>query len=337
MIVRLARPLKQKILSAKAKLKQLQEQRGETYFINPQLPDAMLAEKKVLHYEIKRIKDYNEVQQNKEDKLNFFVKDTQLYIEEEPHVQLIFPPKPTDLFASEAEQEKMDEMLMGTSLPKTKSGSIFVGAAIPAMNLEEVNRAYRKVRQMYPSFDHVMMAYRLKDSSGYQDDGEHSAGIRLHSLLYKARKKHIAIFVARNFGGANLGPKHFDYIEEVAEQALCSLMDIAEYVPAPVQERSNPASPAGNPMSQQATQQQSQQQVADQGPQSHLQQDEQHPFNHSPAPQEEWPAETSSQWDFAKNLDTEHENFLTPASSQEENTDSDEESQSENEITIRKL
>lgn len=316
MIVKLSRSLKQKALAAKETLKQLERNTGEIFYINEQIPEALLAERKALQYEIKRIKEYNEGQKNEQAKLDFYVKNKQLYVENEPHTQYVYPPKPTELFVSAQEQTKIDEMLIGMSQPKTKGGSVFVGVAIPTLTLEDVNRAYRKVRQMYPSYDHIMMAYRIQDYSGYQDDGEHTAGVKLHALLCEAKKRHIALFVARNFGGTNLGPIRFKYIVEVAKQAIEKLLEIAEYVPAPVLP-TRQTSPSLSLSSSTPT-----------------------PFPETTPPQEQWPAENSTQWNNLTNPagsgSVTDDNFDTPDESQQSSGESSSEEENQEDTIIDK-
>lgn len=331
MVVRLSQRLKDKLLNSRQRLKQIQQNTGEIYYINPQQPEALLAERKAIQYEVNRIKAFNETRTHDDEKLSFHIKNKTLYVENEPHVQHVFPPRPTELFVPTAEQDRMDDMLMGMSAPKTKNGSIFVGFAIPVMTLEEVNRAYRKVRQMYPSYDHVMMAYRIQDYSGYQDDGECSAGVRLHRLLCDSRKKRLALFVARNFGGANLGAARFDYIAEVASQALERLLDIAQYVPAPAPpaDSSSPGNAPPAPNEKENRQNQASAQS----------------FPDTPSPQEEWPAADSQLWNTAPAQDFDsnpEDNFDTPdeskASDQDQETeDSSEEDEAEVTILDKKL
>lgn len=228
MVVKVSQSLKQRIFQNKHQLKGKYNAAGSQFFVNLQIPEAHMAEKKALAYEVNRIKKFNEFQRNKEDKIKFEVKGKQLYVEQELHVQNVFPPRPLELFVSPEEQEAMDNMDFVLSQPKTKGGSIFVGLAVQVTTLQEVNRAYRKVRQMYPSYDHAMLAYRIKDYSGYQDDGEHAAGIKMHALVYSLKKSDIAVFVVRNFGGSHLGPRRFDYILEVAERAIKNLNIVAD-------------------------------------------------------------------------------------------------------------
>lgn len=316
MITKVSRDLKEFILSKKGRLRQLQQDTGEAYYVNIQLPEAIVAERKALQYELQRIKKFNKTQQQDEDKLQYHVKSNQLYVENQLQEQEVFPPRPTELFTSPKEQEVLDDMLMGMSQPKTKGGSVFVGFAIPVQTLQDVNRAYRKVRQMYPSYDHVMMAYKIKDFSGYQDDGEHSAGIKLHALILERKKSRLAIFVARNFGGINLGPIRFSYILQVANQAIDRLLEIADFVPAPT--------PVISVAEQRG-------EVTEAPSQS---------FPSSPPPREEWPSVDSQEWDPLKAQKHPDENINTPdeelhTADEEIDTESVVSSDDENNTTVK--
>lgn len=77
---------------------------------------------------------------------------------------------------------------------------------------------------MYPSYDHIMMVYRIDGSTGYQDDGEHASGIKIHAKLLEKKCQDIAVFVARDFGGIHMGPRRFDCIIAVAEKAIEALI-----------------------------------------------------------------------------------------------------------------
>lgn len=231
MVVRVSRALRERILQNKSRLKDKLNAEGNQYFINLQVPEAMMAEKKALSYEVNRIKKYNEKQHKKEDKINYTVKGKQLYVEKELHIQNVFPPRPLELFVSPEEQERMDDIELAISQPKMKGGSIFVGLATEATTLEQVNRAYRRVRQMYPSYDHAMMAYRIQNYSGYQDDGEYASGIKMHAMIYAMKQNNLAVFVVRNFGGSHLGLKRFEYILDVAEKAVTNLSRLIDETP----------------------------------------------------------------------------------------------------------
>lgn len=226
MVVKVSHKLKDMIIPNTNRLKDKVNDQGHPFFVNQQIPEALAAERKVIQYEIKRIKDFNETVGPAGKKKQFTVSNKRLYIDEKLHEQLVLPPRPLEIFASVGDQQKMDDIEFNVSKPKTHNRSQFIGLATRVANLEQVQLAYRKVRQMYPSYDHVMMAYRISPNSieGYQDDGEYAAGIKIHSKIVNMRCHGIAVFVVRNFGGIHIGPARFDCISAVAESAIEDLV-----------------------------------------------------------------------------------------------------------------
>lgn len=166
-----------------------------------------MAEKWSHQYEVKQIKKYNEGLLPGEDKLQFEIKNKTLFTNNKKHAQQVLPPRPLDIFPKQQEQEYLDQIELAITMPKTQDGSQFVGLAAKIQDVQEARRAYKKVRQMYPSFDHVMMAYKVNKFAGYQDDGEHNAGMRIHARIMERGLHGLVVFVVRNFGGRHLGPQ----------------------------------------------------------------------------------------------------------------------------------
>lgn len=241
MVIKVMHSLKEKILPNMSRLKDKTNEQGVPYFINIQLPEALATERRAIQYEIKQVKDYNEALPAGYKKKQFVVKNRRLFIDDQPHQQEIQPPNPADVFVSANEQKKMDQIDFSISKPKSQEQSQFIGLATKVYSQAEVDRAYKKVRQMYPCYDHIIMAYTimLPAATGYQDDGEHSAGMKIHSLMNTKRAQNTAVFVARNFGGVHLGPARFDCINLVAGQALDALLLEHPNIPLPANSNSN--------------------------------------------------------------------------------------------------
>lgn len=224
LVIRVASKLKDKILPNTARLKDRVNEKEQPFFINIQIPEAMAAEKKAMQYEVKRVKEYNEALPAGFKKKQFQIKNRKLIIDNEIKTQQVLPPKPIDTFPTAEEQKWINDIDIFTSRPKTEGFCQFVGLAAKVHTVNQVRQAYIKVRQLYPSFDHAIMAYNIQDSDGYQDDGEHSAAIKIHSAMMQKGCKNMVIFVVRNFGGVHLGPKRFECIAEVVEQATQLLL-----------------------------------------------------------------------------------------------------------------
>lgn len=224
MVVKVTANLKDLIIPNASKLKGKTNQEGFSFFINQQIPDALAAEKKAIQYKIKRVKDFNEALPPGHKKKQFEIKNKKLYVDNKLHAQSINPPTPLDIFVGKMEQQKIDEIDLVVSKPKSLNSSQFIGLAAKANTMEDVTRAYKKARQLYPSYDHIIMAYNILGSSGYQDDGEHAAGIKLHSKIFESKCLSVILMVARNFGGVHMGPARFECMDLVAAQALTALI-----------------------------------------------------------------------------------------------------------------
>lgn len=225
MVIAVSSKLKKQIIPNTHKLKGKQNEHGQPFFVNVQIPEAVAAERKAIQYEVKKVKDFNETRRPGESKKQFQVKNKKLYINDKLHEQKVLPPRPLDIFVSTEDQRYMDAIDFTISKPRTQNLSQFIGLATKVQTIDQVQAAYRKVRQMYPSYDHAMMAYKLSDEDeGYQDDGEHASGMKIQTSILERRCSSIALFVVRNFGGIHIGPQRFDCILEVANQAMEALI-----------------------------------------------------------------------------------------------------------------
>lgn len=114
--------------------------------------------------------------------------------------------------------------------PKYIRNSEFIALATKMSTVQQVQQAYVAAAQRYPSSDHIMMAYALKENEqlkvGSCDDREYGAGAKLHNVLFEHKARNTAIFVLRKYGGVHLGFNHFGIIENVAKKAINMLKDI---------------------------------------------------------------------------------------------------------------
>lgn len=238
MVAKVNTRLKEIVMANTSVLKGKTNAQGDKYCVNLQIPEAILAEKKAIQYEVKKIKDQNE-DQPKDNKIKFAVKNKQLYVNNELFKQQVVAPRPLDLFVDRKEQQLMDEIDFTVSRPKSSGGSQFIGLAARVHTVAQTQRAYRKVRQMYPSYDHAMLAYEISSPEhvlGYQDDGEHSASLKMHSIIKESNRTNMAVFVVRNFRGLHLGPKRFENITAVSRQAMDLLTDVETFENPPTAE-----------------------------------------------------------------------------------------------------
>ena len=67
-------------------------------------------------------------------------------------------------------QRKLDNITYVYSKEESEKRNTFRGIATHISNTSDVRLAYKRVKQLFPESDHIMMAYVLKDHSGWQDD-----------------------------------------------------------------------------------------------------------------------------------------------------------------------
>ena len=109
------------------------------------------------------------------------------------------------------------------STMKSERGSLFCAYASRVSTPDQIRDHYMKVRYWHPEADHVMMATKLQSELYSVDDGEWNAGIKLERLLELREESDVVVFVAREYGNDKIGPKCFQLINEVAEEALNKL------------------------------------------------------------------------------------------------------------------
>ena len=141
--------------------------------------------------------------------------------------ELLPVPQPFKLFADKQERDKMDKMdkiKFSVSDSSSCKGSEFLGFAFKTGQLLEVKRAYRKIKAMHPSTDHIIAACNLRNQSCFQGDGEVGAGYHLlKNVLQASRPMNTAVFVVHYKNGENIGNLRFEMIEHAAEQATSRL------------------------------------------------------------------------------------------------------------------
>ena len=211
--------LKERIFKNVKNLKEKVDANNQPYYINKQLPE-MLAERN------REIRQVITEQKKKEegisprDRSKIEVRNRKVYIDEVEVVKYLKPVSCVELFPDKAERDKQDKMILATADPVVEQESLFQAYAYKTGQMHEVRRAYRKIRRLHPSSDHIMAAYVLRTHKGFQDDGEHGAAHRLLKLIQEEEMNNIYVFVVRNFGGTHLGQCRFEIIRECGKQAI---------------------------------------------------------------------------------------------------------------------
>lgn len=202
----------------------------QTYFISEQIPDGVSENRKQVASRLKVLKEKNE-QKPKEERSHLQVTGGKILVNGEVDTPLITTPQPSHLFLSKEAQDRVDviQTRMIETETETIKNSEFRALALQVSSLQEVQDAYIAVAQRYPSTDHIMLGYALKEQGlkhGFCDDREYGAGLRIKNLIFEQKSRDTAVFVLCKYGGVHLGFSRFAAIESVANKAINMLKAI---------------------------------------------------------------------------------------------------------------
>ena len=215
--------LKSLIMSNLSVLKGVTNSNKKSYSISRQVPDQWSEENRRLKEAIAKAKKKNEAKQETEEKDIIEVKKGKLYINKEVQItQSLAVPKTENLFVDKQEQDKIDRIKFHVSSPLEEKGSKFTAFATKLQSLTEAKRAYIKLKQIFPSASHIMMAYSFKNNhDGYQDDREFGASVQiLRTLKEQQNISNIAVYMVREHDGTHIGPRRHQLIEKVVLEAI---------------------------------------------------------------------------------------------------------------------
>lgn len=224
MVAKLDNNLKGKVFENVSNLKDKKNSRGKYYYVNQQRPESLDCKYRIIREKIKELKTSNEGKP-KDQQTKFFQKKDKLFINGKLFVKEVRAPEPLELFPTQEEQRKMNNMdIQYTDDSYGDLGSKFWGAGVKVSNVAEVRRAYRKIRQDNPAEDKIMMGYIIKHGEkvfkGYEDDHEHSGGYKVFQCLSNKDVSNLAVFILRRYGGQHLHKKRFDYIDQVTNEVI---------------------------------------------------------------------------------------------------------------------
>ena len=222
MVVRCTPKMKQRVLANANKLAKKSNRNGKPMYINPQVPEAFIAQRKENSKRIRSIKVENS---GKPFKLRtkYFVKNKVLHVDGYPVEKPIQPPTIEEILPDEQEQDKMEKVKLWYSDPKQEKGNVFIAIAAKVSSIVEVKRAYRRIRQIYSGATHIAVGYDCNRVRGNQDDREFTAGLCIQEVVEQANVNNKAIFVVRNASSNMLGPQRFQIIADIATDVLAKI------------------------------------------------------------------------------------------------------------------
>ena len=204
MLVRCMPALKERVLDNVSNLKEKENEDGDPYYINKQLPEKLMEQNREIRQTIKEIKSKEESLLARE-KSKIEVQNKVVYLDGVPQTKELLPPEPMELFPDDAEADKIGKIELAASDLVSEKRSDFQAFAFKTSQFLEVQRAYRKVRMLQPAATHVIGVFNLRNKQGFQDDDKHASGYRILRAMQEQNMNNIAVFIAHTYGGVKLG------------------------------------------------------------------------------------------------------------------------------------
>lgn len=112
----------------------------------------------------------------------------------------------------------------------TIKNSTFIALAAKVHSIQEVKDLYIATAQRFPSADHIMAAYALKEKgilkSGAVDDKEYGAASKIKNAIFETKTKNTVVFVVRFYGGIHMGFERFGAILHVTKDILRKIAEL---------------------------------------------------------------------------------------------------------------
>ena len=227
MFITTTEAISRKILRNKWRLTgQKQEPEGYGLYVRQCLPEGLREVRKRYSSYTTKIRETNDKKKEDEEKIQYWFSGDKFYVDGNLVAEDFAAPSPTDmLFLTEEEEQRMDAIHFAKSDMVTDQGSEFKAFGVETNDLATIRLAYKKVKQLEPKADHIMLGYRLVDEEGKTKhggvhDGEYFGDLEILDILKNKEKAIMAVFVSRVYGGIHLGRKRFQLIKEVATEVI---------------------------------------------------------------------------------------------------------------------
>lgn len=211
--------LRRYIMTHAPNLKDKTNQQGGKFYINQQLPEAIAEQKREICQIIKE-KQKGEEQLPQSSRSRILVKNNKVFINGQLIRKTITPPSVSSLFPEEDQQKRIDAIKLRTFRSKPDAGSTFRVTIFRPDSLEQVKLAYVKMFQNYSTADHIAVACKIDGQEAYNDNAEFGAGMKMMKAIRESGLDNVVLFMIRQYGGINLGPRRFKIISDLATIAL---------------------------------------------------------------------------------------------------------------------
>ena len=203
------------------KVKDLVNEDGNPFFFNDYLP-AELNERKRMERDI----FCNNKQLDEDDRIDMEMKGGRLKINGKQYEEKIQVPSDEYILSmSPTEINQTFSVSLAQGDRVSKMNSQFIGYSLQVNKLDDIQKAYTKVKLMHNDARHVICVYCIpgnvpRVSENCCDDGEYAAGRTLLNWLRSNELSAVAVFVVRYYGGNKMGPARFTCIVDAAKSVI---------------------------------------------------------------------------------------------------------------------
>ena len=212
---------KAKLFANASKLKGKTNTKKKGYFLQEDLTEQQ-SELRNFYRELrKENQDYDD-----DSKLTIKIQRGSLMVNNQQVKPVVVPPKDVDILQLEHDElEEIRAVKLVEGGTHCEKGSDYKCYAFKAKSVNEVRRAYTKVRIKHADATHISAAYRLENPIGpYRqeaiDHGDYGVGRSLLNVLKTKEIEHLGVFLVRYYGNVQLGKRRFEIAEQMAEAAV---------------------------------------------------------------------------------------------------------------------
>ena len=190
---------------------------NKAYVVSDKLPAGQQENKRFQNDVVKRIKSIPG------EKPNHKFKKGKLYVNGKLYKPSVTPPKVNEIVSPD-NQDDINAVILQHGETIAYEGCTFTAFSQEVRSIQDVQKGYVRMKQMYPEALHISNAYRLPgtdiDSEGMADDGEHGCGRLILKLLTEWNIYCRAIYLVRRYGGVHLGTKRFGCMTEAVKSCV---------------------------------------------------------------------------------------------------------------------
>ena len=219
-MIKLAHPSdKSLIYSNASNLQGKENARKKLYFIQEDMSDIQ-QEQKAAYRDL--------VQENKtkdaEDQLKIKMRRGNIVVNNEVVRPRVKPPQFADILRlSQHERDEVKAVKTVSGPEHIEKGSEFFSYACKVKKVDDVEKAYKKLRIKFADATHIICSYRLDQPTGpYRqeavDDGDWGMARSILKVLKQKDLTQMCVFVVRYFGNVHLGKRRFEIVESLADR-----------------------------------------------------------------------------------------------------------------------